>query len=99
MWRRSKWLSLLLVFSITCLAIAPQVSLASTSTSQTNGSTLPNPKAYRNKGAKHVTEVTDKRDQHTKYYLNDDGSYTAEVAINSRHYKDAQGQWQDMFCF
>lgn len=90
MWRRSKWLSFLLVFSIMFLAVAPQSTFASTGSSQNPGSQ--GPVARRTKNITHLAEMVEKRDQHTKYYRNSDGSITAETTINSRHYKDAQGQ-------
>lgn len=94
MWRRSKWLSLLLAFSIMFLAVAPQASMAATGSSN-NGPAAVNPSPFRQKNANRLTELVDKRDQHTKYYLNSDGSYTAETTVASRHYKDAQGKWQN----
>ncbi|MHB1406336.1 MAG: hypothetical protein ACYCV0_12200 [Desulfitobacteriaceae bacterium] len=92
---RLKSLALILTLSLLYLAFVPQLALASASNNQNN----PEPSqssVFRHKDVKPVVELTDKRDQHTKQYLNNDGSYTAEVSINSRHYKNKDGKWQDI---
>lgn len=95
MWRRSKWLSLLLAFSIMFLAVAPQASMAASSNTL-SGPAAQLPSAIMHKNVTRLAELVDKRDQHTKTYLNSDGSYTAETSYASRHYKDANGKWQDI---
>lgn len=91
---RLKWLSLLLVFSILFLAVAPQVSLAASSNQ--NPSTSDGISPYLQKNVTRIYELVDKRDRTTKYYQNSDGSITAESTIKPRHYKDNQGKWQDI---
>lgn len=39
-------------------------------------------------------EILSKRTSIAKHFLNSDGSMTAQLGLN--HYKDAQGQWQDV---
>lgn len=92
---RPKWLSLLLAFSITFLAIAPQLSMAASS-KNSSGSEVQAPSATLHKSVTRLTELVDKRDQHTKTFLNSDGSYTAETSYASRHYKNAEGEWEDI---
>ncbi|KPU44236.1 tRNA3(Ser)-specific nuclease WapA precursor [Oxobacter pfennigii] len=53
-------------------------------------------KYYRQKNRTRITELNEKRNQHAKYYLNNDGTITAEISANSRHYKDKNGKWQDI---
>lgn len=92
---KSKWLSFILVLTIFFLSLTPPLSLAASKnnssdpSAQTSSTPLP-------KKVTRVTELIDKRDQHTKTYLNSDGSYTAETSFTSRHYKDAEGKWQDI---
>ncbi|MDQ7095870.1 DNRLRE domain-containing protein [Desulfosporosinus sp. PR] len=97
--RRSKWLSLFLAFSITILAVAPQTALAASLTAsgdRASGIAAQPPSATLHKNVTRVTELVDKRDQHSKTYLNSDGSYTTETSYASRHYQDANGTWQDI---
>lgn len=96
---RLQWIAMLLSLSTTFLGIAPQSTLAAllnqkTSTQGTSTSIETGP--YRKKNIERLMELTEKRDQHTKYFLNNDGSITAEASIQSRHYKHANGMWQDI---
>ncbi|CAA7601994.1 wall-associated repeat protein cell wall hydrolase precursor signal transmembrane reticulocyte [Acididesulfobacillus acetoxydans] len=40
--------------------------------------------------------MASRRTQHSRTYVNSDGSYTTQVSIGSLHYKDTHGQWQDI---
>ncbi len=91
---RHQSIAVLLILSVIFLAIAPSFISASTLSPVSPRKSSPTP--YRHKDVKKLVELTEKRDRHTKYYLNSDGSYTAETTINSRHYQDAQGKWQDI---
>ncbi|MHB1653442.1 MAG: DNRLRE domain-containing protein, partial [Desulfitobacteriaceae bacterium] len=96
MWRRSKWLSLLLVFTMLFVYVAPQISMAASSKNSSGPATQLPSANNMHKNVIRLGELVDKRDQHTKTFLNSDGSYTAETSYASRHYKDAQGKWQDI---
>lgn len=45
---------------------------------------------------KRVREVPQKRDLFSKHYLNEDGSYTAEIGLGIVHYKDENDQYQEV---
>jgi hypothetical protein len=45
---------------------------------------------------KRLREVPQKRDLFSKHYLNEDGSYTAQISLGIAHYKDENNQYQDV---
>lgn len=79
MWIRSKSLSLVLVFTMLFVYVAPQISMAASS-NKSSGPAAQLPSATLHKNVTRLTELVDKRDQHTKTFLNSDGSYTAETS-------------------
>ena len=89
---------ILLVFTFVSIISQPAYALTRQNKTALNNTSqnTSQAKVYRQKGAKRLTEMVQKRDQHTKYYLNSDGTTTAEISINSRHYKDKNGKWQDI---
>lgn len=97
---RLKLVALLLIFSVSFLGFIPQITMASLLTQQTGAqsSSAQSDKAssFRKKDVQRLSELTEMRNQNTKYFRNSDGSITAETSLNSRHYKDDNGKWQDI---
>ncbi|MCG1024920.1 DNRLRE domain-containing protein, partial [Dehalobacter sp.] len=92
----SKLISTLLILTLFFTGILPQAAFAASETEaqvQQNGA---QPDFTSKKEVHQLLELTELRDQHTKHYLNDDGSRTAEVSLEPVHYKDANEKWQDI---
>lgn len=93
----SKVISCVLTLALAVTTLAPHsVLAASTNVSSNKGPIKAIADTYRKKDPKPVKEVIEKRDRFSKHYLNDDGSYTAEISKNSVHYQDKDGKWQDI---
>jgi hypothetical protein len=48
------------------------------------------------KAPKRLGEISQKRDLFSKHYLNDDGTYTAEISLGMVHYKDENDDFQEI---
>jgi hypothetical protein len=46
--------------------------------------------------ANRIREEVSKRSESAKHYLNDDGSYTAEIGAGAIHYEHTAGDWRDI---
>jgi len=93
---RLKGIAMLLVFSVMFLGIVPQSTMAAPLDQRVSQeAATPQSSPYRQKNVQRIVELAEKRDQHTKYFRNSDGSITAEASIESRHFKDANGNWQN----
>ena len=66
---RTKWISLLLVFTMLFVYIAPQASMAATS-NVSSVSAAPSPSTVMHKDVKRLGEIVSKRAQYSKTYLN-----------------------------
>ncbi|MDQ0156471.1 DNRLRE domain-containing protein [Robertmurraya andreesenii] len=53
-------------------------------------------KNQENKKNKVRKEVENLRTENSKTFLNEDGTYTAEIAQSPIHYKDAKGKWKEI---
>ena len=47
-------------------------------------------------GPKIVSEMTDLRDEYSKVFMLDDGTFTAISAAEALHYQDDEGEWKDI---
>jgi len=52
--------------------------------------------SYAQESKKEVIEITEKRDQNSKTYLNEDGTYTTIMTAEALHYQDGNGVWQEI---
>jgi hypothetical protein len=93
----SKFISILLTLTLFFTGVLPQAAFAAAE-AETQGKVGNGAQAdfTPHKEVKKLFELEELRDQHTKHYLNNDGSRTAEVSFNSVHYKDTQGKWKDI---
>jgi len=46
--------------------------------------------------AQEKQELTEKRTGHSKTYSNSDGSFTTEISLGYRHYKDSDGKYKEI---
>jgi len=92
----SKSISTALILTFLFTSTIPSGVFAASSPDKSNQGSLQNSKKYRSKNHTRLGELSDKRNQNTKYYLNSDGTQTADTYINSVNYKDNKGKWQSI---